>query len=361
MRNILFALAEFESQRIGEEWRNVHANRRRRGLAHVARPMLGYETTGATITGVIPHEANAVRQAFELREKGQGYGEIRTALHRAGYRTKTGRTYFPQTTLKDMLRNPLYAGLVRLPNGELIQGAHEAIVDRELWERVQHVGPRTIGVARKRAGLLSGLVVCSSCGGRMGYETVSPSRRTPRFPETAIYRCLARQRSEPCAKKVSVNALYADEWIEQEFLGRLDPKLMPDGGRLRAAARQEEWAARAKRKRTRAEELTRAIDRLADRRYVKGTLAAKDYDRQFERWATERAQLEAEATELEDMAATAQPLPMTVFTYWPHATLRAKQDSLRVMIEKVTVLPAPRHGNAQRALIPERLQIAWTY
>ena len=91
MLSFLFALAEFYSDRISEEWRAVHANRRARGIAQV-NTMFGYKTKGTVIVGVNEPEAEALRRAFERRAKGGSTRQVAQRLHDAGFRSKRSGT-----------------------------------------------------------------------------------------------------------------------------------------------------------------------------------------------------------------------------------------------------------------------------
>lgn len=350
MRNMLSALAEFESERIGEEWRNIHATRRRRGIAHAATPVLGYRIANAEVVGVEPAEVPAIRKLFQLRVAGHGYGAIASALEREGFTSKRGRPRIPIPSVRYMLRNPLYAGLVRLEDGELIDATHQAIVSRELWEQAQRVGARTNRLSRHRASLLSGLVVCSGCGYRMDHDR---DRNGP------IYRCSARTRSSPCPRSVTIRAEWADDHVEAAFLRRVDRKRMPHGGKLKQTQQQSAWRRKASTAGQRVAEMNRALDELADQRYVKGTLTAEEYDRQSQRFLDQRVAAQKEADDLEELAATVTPIEQDVLASWSLLSMEAKRRALRLAVGWIEVLPTPRKGPGQRAFVAQRLEIGW--
>src|SRR5690349_12050336 len=162
LQTLMFALAQFESERIGEEWQAVHANRRRRGIPHAARGVYGYRMEGAV---PVEPDANAehVRLAFRLRAAGASYVQLSRALREAGARAPRGGDGFQMTTLRRMLENPLYAGLVRAGDS-FVESVTPALVDRATWDRVQTMRQHSDATGRDRAGLLSGLVVCHACG-----------------------------------------------------------------------------------------------------------------------------------------------------------------------------------------------------
>lgn len=358
MRNMLFAMAEFEAERIGEEWRNVHANRRRRGLVHISRPVFGYRNEAARIVGVEDVEAAAVRLMFNLRSQRLSYGAIRKRLEADGYTTKHGHTRFSTPTIRYILGNPIYAGLLKDPDGDgYIEAQHEAIVGRDLWETVQRMHRPANRHARYRAGLLSGLMVCSSCGYRMRYEAGNGTSRRP-----SIYRCQNYSHgSEPCTNGMHIQAKFAEPHIDDLYVRRIDPKRMPNKGRVKASQRQAQWQRKATQLRARADELTRALDSLADQRYMKGSLKADEYERQFERYSVERAKAMEQADELEAMATALRPLDRGVLDVWhdPRTPLAIRQQALRRVIDRIEVLPSPRTGVGQEAFTGERLRVTW--
>jgi hypothetical protein len=89
-------------------------------------------------------EAQQVRNIFELYLKNGSLTEMLRLLSQYKWATKLWTTKsgnlhgghaFNQNTLRALLSNVIYTGQVRC-NGELYQGEHEAIVDRELWNDV---------------------------------------------------------------------------------------------------------------------------------------------------------------------------------------------------------------------------------
>lgn len=349
VQNMLFALAEFESARIGEEWRAVHASRRRRGIAHVARPIIGYRIEGAELAGIDPAEAPAVRLAYTLRAQGMGLLSICRRLDEAGYLPKSGRPGWSKNSVRKILQSPLYAGLVR-HGDELIAGRHEPIVTRELWDTVQARWRRTAEHARGRH-LLAGILYCGSCGGRMRHEPGG----------ARLYRCGTYSRGgDRCPRPVAIRAEAAERHVEAAALARLDPARMPNRGRRSATDRQATWREKAAALHARADELTAALDRLAEQRYVKGTLEAGEHERQTLRLLAERDTALREADELAALANTVRPIPRDVLAAWPTLPDDARRAVLSAMIHRVDVAPAARQGGPPgRGVDVSRLAITW--
>lgn len=136
-----------------------------------------------------PTEAPVVRHIFETYENGTGLNLIVQELNSQKIPAPRSR-YWSKTMVHYLLRNRVYLGeriynrrsykayrrgeKASLSNPEetwvVKQNAHEPIVDRELFERVQTVRKTkviTIGRTFHRPYLLTGIVRCANCGYRM--------------------------------------------------------------------------------------------------------------------------------------------------------------------------------------------------
>ena len=345
LQNMLFAMAEFESERIGEEWRGVHANRRRRGLANATRGLYGYRVEGAIPTAVEPAEARAVREAYQRRAQGASISAIRRWLHDEGHKPPRGGDWFAKPTLQQILRNPLYAGLVK--NGDdLVEAPHEAIVSRDLWETVQKLHRRTTTLNRYRTGLASGLVRCDGCG----YAMVAWHGRDTRF-----YRCVARQQAHECPSPTMVTMTLLDEFLETAFLRRARKLALPRGGKVTRGAGR--WQRQEAALTARADELRRALDSLADSRFRGGTIGQEEYERQAARLLADRVRAESELEEARALAAQEHPRTVEFFSAWPSLPLERRQTMLRRLVREVRVKPG-RRGGSQPPL-RDRVAIEW--
>lgn len=134
----------------------------------------------------IPEEAEVVRRVFELYAQGISAHEIARTLNALGIPSPAGRLW-TASSIKPMVTNDHYIGMVHwnkrktvkvIECGELVAtrprnhdflsypGKHPAIIDCELWGRVQEirgshppVKPKT-----KYSNIFSGLVRCRDCG-----------------------------------------------------------------------------------------------------------------------------------------------------------------------------------------------------
>ena len=129
-------------------------------------------------------EAEIVRFIFNEYSKGKGYKAITNQINKLGYKTKKGNN-FSVGSIRDKLTNPVYIGEIRYnvrqnwsekrrrninPNPIRVKGKHEAIIDRELWDKVQLILESKKGKpSRIYDGEypLTGILRCPKCGAGM--------------------------------------------------------------------------------------------------------------------------------------------------------------------------------------------------
>lgn len=129
-------------------------------------------------------EAEIVRFIFNEYSKGKGYKAITNQINKLGYKTKKGND-FSVGSIRDILTNPVYIGEIRYnvrqnwsekrrrninPNPIRVKGKHEAIIDRELWDKVQLILEIKKGKpSRIYDGEypLTGILRCPKCGAGM--------------------------------------------------------------------------------------------------------------------------------------------------------------------------------------------------
>jgi site-specific DNA recombinase len=175
--NILLSFAQFEREIISERTRDKMAAARRKGKYVGGAPILGYDIDrDRSCLEVNEQEAARVRQIFELYLEQQSLVSTIAELDRRGWATKSWTTKkgkrrggrpFNKNNLYGLLMNATYIGKICYKD-EVYEGQHQAIVDPEIFERVQrllHLNHRT-GGARVRntfGALLKGLLHCASC------------------------------------------------------------------------------------------------------------------------------------------------------------------------------------------------------
>jgi hypothetical protein len=178
MLNVLLSFAQFEREVTGERIRDKIAASKKKGLWMGGTPPLGYEVKARRLV-INDAEADVVRYIFRLYLQQGTVAKLTLALEAEGYRTKrytstSGRTFGGQTFsrghLYRILSNRIYLGEI-VHKDASYPGEHRAIVETELWNRVQALLAASHHAARtdKRVAspaLLKGLIF-DGAGNRM--------------------------------------------------------------------------------------------------------------------------------------------------------------------------------------------------
>lgn len=151
-------------------------------------------------------EAEIVRTIFKMYSQGNGYKAIANYLNKFGYKTKRGNP-FSLTAIKDILNNPVYIGKIRYnlrPNWSekrrkgtnsnplIVDGKHEAIIEQELWDKVQSILQTSKGKpSRIYDGEfpLTGILKCPQCGAGMVIMRTSRTRKDGTKRRLEYYCC----------------------------------------------------------------------------------------------------------------------------------------------------------------------------
>lgn len=165
---------------------------------------VGYLNNKAEAEIVIdPVQGPIVRKLFELYATGRyNVPELEKVANEMGLRYRNNPKPLSRSTLYEVLRNPVYYGMVRW-NGEIFQGKHEPLITKDLFDRVQKIlgnetCPKTLRFAFR------GLPTCGTCGG-----TITAERHLKNKREYIYYRCTGWKNG---------GAVCADSYIREEEL-----------------------------------------------------------------------------------------------------------------------------------------------
>jgi site-specific DNA recombinase len=176
VESVMHAVDQYQSAANGADVRYKMGEKAKKG-GTITRAPLGYRNVrepksgGGEIATVVIDEVRApyIRQAFELYVTGEWtLAALADELATRGLRTRPGR--YPAgpvstTKLRALLADPYYIGKV-VYQGEVYEGRHDALIDRDLFDRVQDVmaarssrGQRQ----RKHHHYLKGTIWCGAC------------------------------------------------------------------------------------------------------------------------------------------------------------------------------------------------------
>lgn len=168
--NVLLSFAQFEREVTAERIRDKVSASKKKGIWMGGPIPLGYDAVDRKLI-VNDAEAETVRRLFSLYLELGSVRALKEAADRRGLVTKkrtsrtgntTGGKPFSRGNLYVLLSNPTYKGC--LPHkGETYPGQHEAVIEPELWDRVQerlkeNAVDRRTGKNAASPSLLSGLV-----------------------------------------------------------------------------------------------------------------------------------------------------------------------------------------------------------
>jgi site-specific DNA recombinase len=188
--NILASFSQFEREVISERTRDKMLATRRKGLWTGGKPPLGLDVVDGKLVANAA-EADTVRTIFGLYLDHGGLIATVGELRRRGIRNKSWTTQagkvnrggaFTKDSLRVLLTNPLYIGKIRCGD-EIVEGRHDAIIDRALFDEVARVLREHRRAARgpgRWGAILSGILRCR-CGAAMSHAASTRGEKVHRY------------------------------------------------------------------------------------------------------------------------------------------------------------------------------------
>ena len=142
-------------------------------------------------------QADVVHFIFnEYLSSGKGYQHIADCLNERNTPPPGSAKEWGKGTIRMMLHNPFYAGLVK-HKGILHKGQHPAIIDEEQFYNAQKVQIiRSSYNPAAESGLLTGMIYCDECGARMRMKKVWKDPRNHK-EQVTYYVCYSQ---DACSK-----------------------------------------------------------------------------------------------------------------------------------------------------------------
>ncbi|GIW80432.1 MAG: recombinase RecB [Gemmatales bacterium] len=356
--NVLLSFAQFEREIISERTRDKIAAARRKGKWAGGHPILGYDIDPRGFKLIVNEdEAVRVRAIFELYLEHQALLPVVQELDRRGWvnkrwTTRKGRERggkpFTKTSLYKLLTNVAYIGKIKYKT-EVHDGEHAAIVDAEVWQRVQALlqrNGRTGGAAvrNKFGALLKGILRCVPCDCAMT-PTHSTKNGTKRY---RYYVCSNAQKRgwHTCPSK-SIPATEIEQFVVDQIkgIGR-DPAVLNETiGQARVQGRARVAELEAERQGLERElqrwngEVRKLLEQIApDDRNTPAVSRLADLQERIriaERRATEiREQVIALSRELVDEREVARALSL-FDPVWDSLTPREQARIVQLLVERV--------------------------
>jgi site-specific DNA recombinase len=207
-RDLMIRLGQLELEERTEGWDRSRGGAIARGIVIGPAPA-GYTKPGKGQKLVPNEHAPAIRRAFELRADGASWKVIAQHLTDAGVPAHTGSSVWSLKGASTVIDNEAYLGVAR-HGTHRNAGAHEPIVTQDIWNRCQ--ARKGSYAPRSDTGpkLLTGLLTCGSCGGKLAHGVVGG--------KYGYYRCTNRGK---CPAPVGIVASKAEGYIVQQALPHL--------------------------------------------------------------------------------------------------------------------------------------------
>jgi len=144
--NVLLSFAQFEREVTGERIRDKIAASKRKGMWMGGTVPIGYDVRDRRLV-VNEAEAATVREIFQrylelgcvrLLKEDLATRGVRSKVRISADGNRSGGCVFSRGALYNLLSNPVYVGEVR-HRKERHLGQHQAIVEREIWEKAQQM------------------------------------------------------------------------------------------------------------------------------------------------------------------------------------------------------------------------------
>lgn len=330
-RGMLTEFAAFESERIGDTWKEAHARRVNSGRPATGKPRFGYQYnreegfTPDPVTGPILAEMYRRYNAGESVYSLVAWANAGPSRPVTGY-GPAGDGLWSTRTLRRVLDNGFAAGLFT-SNGEMHKGIHEPLISQEEWATYQarRETRRVHRRSERSPYLLSGMLRCS-CGATMTGGLFG-SNRTPK------YRCsaAAMKRAHPGGYvMMSLVEAAVLTWLE-ETADSLDSEAVAQRKPVVPADEAIKLIA------TKLLSVESRLDKLTNK-LLDGTIPQSTYERLRDELQTQRKDLESAATASQAATVTDSDVVDTVRN-WDNIDVAARRDLLSRLIEYVEVKP----------------------
>ena len=198
--NILLSFAQFEREVTGERIRDKFAASKKKGMWMGGPPPLGYDVVERKLL-TNAKEAPQVKYIFERFVALGSLSLLANELNTKGHKTKSyisqtgkhqGGKAFSLQALRTILNNRLYLAEVH-HKGKYYPGQHQALIEKDLFDKAQSIFAENAGVKRKRTyaaksdALLKGIIVCGGCESAMSPTYTRKKNKQYRYYITNSY------------------------------------------------------------------------------------------------------------------------------------------------------------------------------
>lgn len=177
-RDVLLAMAAFESEQKAETWKQAHDNRLKNGLTPQGHARFGYRRVdkhgreyernspdSSARFELDPVTAPLVQEAYAMYNRGIGFKKIAEYWTEQGT-TSLGGAIWAALAVRRTMDNEFYNGKI-VYKGKEYDGAHERMVSPGVWneyKRLRKTRSKVAPQTKASPWAFAGFVVCSRCG-----------------------------------------------------------------------------------------------------------------------------------------------------------------------------------------------------
>lgn len=241
---------EQESQRISNRIKSVFKSKYKNGEYLCSTPPYGYKKTpDKKLIVKTDNTPEVIKLIFEKFQEDWGYDKIARFLDKEGYKTpaqvlgkKNAGIYWHGSTIKKLLKNPVYAGdLVQhretgisvvnkkrriVPEEEriVVKNCHEAIIDKESFNRVQQIiatrERKGRGKVKNKKNLFTNFLFCADCGTGLWHKQTRKSYLCGKYYKHGKRACSNHEIKENELKEIILSdiRLFASDITKNKFI-----------------------------------------------------------------------------------------------------------------------------------------------
>src|SRR5262245_14884314 len=207
VRDILLVTANWERERIGEQWQVAKARAVARGVHITPNVPPGYRRRDDD-RRLAPdgRHATTIRKAYEMAASGATPAAVADYLNERALPSAGQLTFWQPNRIARLLANRVYLGEARSGNGHVNPDAHKALIDERTWLLAQSQRRGALGRAES---VLAGLARCASCS-----RCMSTDRQR--------YGCTRESASGRCPAPAAIAVDRLEQFVVDAFLERAE-------------------------------------------------------------------------------------------------------------------------------------------
>jgi DNA invertase Pin-like site-specific DNA recombinase len=323
-RGMLTEMAAFESERIGDSWKETQARRVKNGLPHSGRARFGYTYSREEGFQPDPVTGPVLRRMYLDFLAGTGFWKL-------SHESKAHGGPIVATGVRRMMDAGFAAGYIT-QRGEFIKGAQEALITEDEWKAYKVVRKQRAQRPRAERGghVYSGIVRCE-CGCTMTGNHFTDRKGNA----TSRYNCSAPQAGGDHTNAIVTSRL--DEAV-LDFLRGVASTVNAKAANMQSTAKPlSRIDARPKINADLSKNAAR-IDALT-MKYLDGDVTKEVHDRLMAKLHAEQTELQDRLDSLEVKLQTPPPtaLAADLVTHWDQMPPEVKRGILGDLVDRIEV------------------------